>query len=160
MNLLKQNSLNSSPPLASIAKMGEKKLRWPIQNVFLPKGCISQEMSGIKYTYPKIYDGRKNKLYRGSKDCKTMRWHKVIRKSKQSNDPTCQKITRYYDLSRSVLKKIEKFPKICALFRIFVLQYKVHKNWILTPPKQIETQHKRKCVKIRDKVQHLQQTNG
>jgi hypothetical protein len=36
-------------------------------------------MSGIKYTYPKIYDGRKNKLYRGSKDCKNMIWHKGIK---------------------------------------------------------------------------------
>jgi hypothetical protein len=52
------NSLETSPPLASIAKMGEK-LRKPIYYVFLHKVCISQNMSAMKYTYPMINSWRK-----------------------------------------------------------------------------------------------------
>jgi len=61
----RKNSLNlstklseTSPPLASIAKMG-KKLRRPIKIVVLHKLCISQQESGMQYTYPSADTWRK-----------------------------------------------------------------------------------------------------
>ena len=59
------NSLNfstklseTSPPLASIVKMGEK-LRRPIQIVFLHILCISPQESRMQYTYPTVNTWRK-----------------------------------------------------------------------------------------------------
>ena len=62
------NSLNfstklseTSPPLASIAKMGEK-----LEGQY--KLCISQQESGMQYTYPTVILGRRPTILR-HKDC-------------------------------------------------------------------------------------------
>ena len=57
----------TSPPLASIAKMGEK-LRRPIEIVVLHKLCISQQESGMQYTYPTVLLGGRPTILR-HQDC-------------------------------------------------------------------------------------------
>ena len=105
-----------------------EKLRRPMQYVFLQQRvCISQ-----KYEWNAIHKNNDNQL----KEDTILRTHGLRKYDMAQRHTKCEvgnhKVRRAkgkHDIMirvyRSVLKKIEKLPKICALFRIFVCKYNV-----------------------------------